>query len=106
MAWILVVVAGLLEVLWAYSMKQSEGFTRLGPSLVTLAGMAASFALLSLSMKTLPLGTAYTVWTGIGALGALVVGVTVLGEPLSTARTLGALFVLAGLVILNVSSDQ
>lgn len=106
MAWILVVVAGLLEVLWAYSMKQSQGFTRVAPSLVTLAGMVASFTLLSLSMKALPLGTAYTVWTGIGALGALVVGVTVLGEQVSTARALGALFVLAGLVILNVSSEH
>jgi quaternary ammonium compound-resistance protein SugE len=106
MTWFLLVIAGLLEVLWAYSMKQSRGFTLLAPSLVTLAGMVASFTLLSLSMKTLPLGTAYTVWTGIGALGAFAVGVIVLGEQLTAARALGGLFVIAGLVILNVASEH
>src|SRR5690606_5945029 len=70
MAWILLTFAGLLEIVWAFSMKQSEGFTRLVPSVVTIVTMIASFALLSLSMRTLPLGTAYTVWTGIGAVGA------------------------------------
>ena len=66
MAWIALFVAGLLEVVWAFTMKQSAGFTRLGPSLVTLVAMIASVALLSYSMRTLPLGTAYTIWTGIG----------------------------------------
>ena len=70
MAWIILFVAGLLEVVWAYSMKQSDGFTRLVPSLVTIVAMVASFGLLSWSMRVLPLGTAYTVWTGIGAVGA------------------------------------
>ena len=75
MAWILLFLAGVLEVVWAYSMKQSAGFTRLAPSAITIVTMIASFALLSLSMRTLPLGTAYTVWTGIGAVGAFLVGI-------------------------------
>ena len=79
MAWIYLAIAGVLEVVWAFSMKQSEGFSKLGPSLVTLVAMIASFALLSLSMKSLPLGTAYTIWTGIGAVGAFLVGILVLG---------------------------
>lgn len=81
MAWFLLVIAGLLEIVWAFSMKQSEGFTRLGATSVTLVTMVLSFALLSWSMRTLPLGTAYTVWTGIGAVGAFVVGIVFLHEP-------------------------
>lgn len=104
MAWILLFFAGLLEVVWAYSMKQSHGFTRLVPTLVTLVAMAASFALLSVSMKVLPLGTAYTVWTGIGAVGAFVVGIAVLGEPVSVARVAAAVLVVSGLVLMKVSS--
>ena len=77
MAWALLLAAGLLEVVWAYTMKLSHGFTRTGPAVVTLVAMLASFGLLSISMKTLPLGTAYTVWTGIGAVGAFIVGVAV-----------------------------
>ena len=77
MAWLLLFVAGLLEIVWAYTMKLSEGFTRPAASIVTLAAMIASFTLLSFSMRTLPLGTAYTVWTGIGAVGAFVVGIVV-----------------------------
>ena len=80
MAWIMLIVAGLLEVVWAFSLKQSHGFTRLTPSVVTIVAMAASFGLLSLSMRVLPLGTAYTIWTGIGAVGAFAVGIVVLGE--------------------------
>ena len=78
MAWVFLVVAGLLEVVWAYTMKLSDGFSRLGPSVVTLLAMLASFALLSVAMRSLPLGTAYAVWTGIGAVGAFVVGVIAL----------------------------
>mgnify|MGYP001770063850 CR=1 FL=1 len=70
MAWIFLVAAGLLEVVWAFFMKKSEGFTLFGPTVITLVTMLASFALLSLSMKSLPLGTAYTIWTGIGAVGS------------------------------------
>ncbi|WP_340119119.1 multidrug efflux SMR transporter [Pelagibius sp. 7325] len=104
MPWILLVCAGLLEIGWAYSMKRSQGFTLLGPSLITIAAMVASFMLLSLAMRTLPLGTVYTIWTGIGANGAFLVGITVLGEPLTPARLLGAGFILAGVVIMKLSS--
>lgn len=104
MAWAVLVVAGLFEVVWAYSMKLSEGFSRLGPSLVTLLAMGVSFALLSWSMRSLPLGTAYTVWTGIGALGAFVVGIVVLGESASALRLLAAALILSGLVLMKLSS--
>jgi quaternary ammonium compound-resistance protein SugE len=104
MAWILLIVAGLLEVVWAYSMKRSEGFTVLAPAGVTIAAMVASFALLSISMRTLPLGTAYTVWTGIGAVGAFVVGITVLGEAVTPTRILAAILIVAGIVMMKLSN--
>lgn len=103
MAWIYLLIAGLLEIVWAYFMKQSEGFTKLWPSLATLGFMVVSFALLSLAMKNLPMGTAYVVWTGIGAVGAFVVGVVLLGEHLSVMRVVAALLVLAGLVIFRLA---
>lgn len=83
MAWVRLLVAGLLEVVWAYSMKLSEGFTRLVPSVVTIAAMIASFGLLSLAMRSIPLGSAYTIWTSIGAVGAFIMGIVFLGEQLS-----------------------
>lgn len=104
MAWLLLLLAGVLEIVWAYSMKLSAGFTRPGPALVTLVTMALSFALLSLSMKTLPLGTAYTVWTGIGAVGAFVVGIVVLGEPANALRLVAAALIVGGLVLMKLSS--
>ena len=104
MAWVLLLVAGLLEILWAFTMKLSHGFTRPAASLVTLVAMLASFALLSTSMRTLPLGTAYTVWTGIGAVGAFVVGVVVLGESVNPARMLAAALIVSGLVLMKVSA--
>ena len=104
MAWIYLTIAGVLEVVWAFSMKQSAGFSKLWPSLVTLVAMTASFALLSLSMKSLPLGTAYTIWTGIGAVGAFLVGIAVLGEPAGGMRILAALLIVAGLVLMKLSS--
>lgn len=104
MAWIALVVAGLLEILWAFLMKKSAGFTLLVPTSLTLVAMIASFALLSYSMKSLPLGTAYTVWTGIGALGAFLVGAAVLGEALTLMRACAALLILAGLVLMKLSS--
>ena len=103
MAWIYLVIAGVLEVLWAYSMKLSEGFSRPGYSAITIVAMIASFALLSLSMKSLPLGTAYTIWTGIGAVGAFLVGLFVLGEPASAARILAAGLIVSGLVMLKMA---
>lgn len=104
MAWSTLVVAGLLEVVWSYAMKQSHGFTRLGPSVVTLVAMAASFGLLSYAMRTIPLGTAYPIWTGVGAVGAFLVGVFVLGEAAGTARVVAALLILSGLALMKLSS--
>jgi quaternary ammonium compound-resistance protein SugE len=104
MAWIFLFVAGVLEIVWAYSMKLSQGFTRGVPTAVTIAAMLASFALLSISMKSLPLGTAYTVWTGIGAVGAFLVGVVVLGEPLTAGRVLGAALIVAGLSVMKLAT--
>lgn len=104
MAWLSLIVAGLLEVIWAFSMKQSEGFTRLWPSLVTLVAMAFSFGLLSWSMRSLPLGTAYTIWTGIGALGAFLIGVAFLGETASIIRLAAAGLILSGLVMMKLAS--
>jgi quaternary ammonium compound-resistance protein SugE len=104
MAWIMLVVAGLFEVVWAFSMKQSEGFTKLIPSVVTVIGMLVSFALLALSMRTLPLGTAYTIWTGIGAIGAFIVGIAFLGEQINVTRASAALLIVSGLILMKVSS--
>jgi quaternary ammonium compound-resistance protein SugE len=106
MAWLYLVVAGVLEVLWAFTMKQSQGFSKLTPSLITLVAMAASFGLLSLAMRTLPLGTAYTIWTGIGAVGAFVVGITVLGEQVSPMRIAAAALIVGGLVLMKLSSAE
>lgn len=106
MAWIILVAAGILEVVWAYFMKQSAGFTRLAPTVVTAVAMGASILLLSFSMRTLPLGTAYTIWTGIGAVGAFLVGIIVLGEQASAMRILAAVLIVAGLVLMKVSTDS
>jgi quaternary ammonium compound-resistance protein SugE len=106
MAWVLLVVAGLLEVVWAYAMKLSQGFTRPGASIVTLAAMIASFGLLSFSMKALPLGAAYMVWTGIGAVGAFVVGVFALGEATNAVRVLAAVLIVAGIVLMKLSTTS
>jgi quaternary ammonium compound-resistance protein SugE len=103
MAWISLLIAGVLEIVWAYFMKQSHGFTRLWPSIATLGFMGVSFALLSFSMKTLPMGTAYVMWTGIGAVGAFIVGVVLLGEHLSVMRVVAAVLVLAGLVMFRLA---
>jgi len=103
--WIQLTIAGLLEIVWAFSMKQSAGFTRLWPSVVTLVAMIASFLLLSLSMRSLPLGTAYMIWTGIGALGAFLLGIAALGEQVTPMRLLAAALLLGGLVLMKLSSD-
>ncbi|WP_025885703.1 DMT family transporter [Asaia prunellae] len=104
MAWVILFLAGLSEIIWASAMKQSAGFTRFMPSLVTVLGMAISVALLAWAMKTLPLGTAYMIWTGIGALGAFVVGVVMFGEILSPVRLLAALLILSGVVLMKLSA--
>ena len=104
MPWILLTIAGLLEVVWAYSMKQSDGFTRLWPSLVTLAAMIASFVLLAAAMRSLPLGTAYMIWTGIGAVGAFVVGAAMLGEAVTPMRIAAAALIVSGIVLMKLAT--
>ncbi|MFJ1269371.1 multidrug efflux SMR transporter [Legionella lytica] len=103
MAWIYLFFAGLLEVVWAYYMKQSSGFTKLTPSLITLITMALSFILLSISMRSLSLGTAYAIWTGIGTVGAFLLGIFLLGEPANILRIIAALLIISGLVLMKVS---
>lgn len=104
MAWIYLVLAGSLEIVWAYFMKKSEGFSLLTPSIITIVTMIGSFALLSIAMRSLPLGTAYAIWTGIGALGAFVVGIVVLGEAATFFRILSVSLILAGIIGLKLSS--
>lgn len=106
MAWIVLVLAGLFEIVWAFTMKQSEGFTKLWPTVITLVAMMISFGLLSYAMRTLPLGTAYTIWTGIGAVGAFLVGILVLGESASLMRLIAAVLIVVGLVMMKLSSDH
>jgi quaternary ammonium compound-resistance protein SugE len=101
MAWVFLFTAAILEVVWATFMKVSAGFTRLTPSLITLAAMIGSFGLLSLAMRTLPLGTAYPIWTGIGGLGAFLVGVLVFGEAATPGRVLGITLITSGIILLK-----
>ena len=104
MAWTILITAGVFETVWAYYMKLSDGFSKLGPTMATFAAMAVSIGLLGIAMKSLPLGTAYMVWTGIGALGAFVVGIVVLGEGVTVMRLVAAALIIAGLVLMKVSS--
>lgn len=104
MAWIYLVLAGLFEIVWASFMKQSDGFSRLVPSVITIVTMIISFGLLALAMRSLPLGTAYAIWTGIGAVGAFLVGVFVLGEATTFFRVASVSLILAGIVGLKLSS--
>ncbi len=106
MSWIYLVFAGLLEVVWAYFMKQSNGFTLLSPSIITIVAMVASFGLLALAMRTLPLGTAYIIWTGIGAIGAFILGIIYLGEQVSATRLLAAMLIVVGLILMKLSSNH
>ena len=104
MAWIYLLLAGVFEIVWATAMKESAGFTRLWPSLVTLLFMILSFGLLAVSMKTLPLGTAYTIWVGIGAVGAFALGILLFGESPSSLRLLAVGLIVAGIVILKLAT--
>jgi len=104
MAWIYLFFAGLLEIAWATGMKQSAGFTRLWPSLFTLVAMTGSFLLLAAAMRALPLGTAYAVWTGIGTLGAFVLGIVLMGEPATALRLGAAGLILSGIVLMKVAT--
>lgn len=104
MAWVYLIFAGLFEIVWATSIKLSDGFSKPSYTILTLATMAVSFWLLSLAMKTLPLGTAYTIWTGIGTIGAFVVGIAWMGDAISAVRILAAVLIVSGLVLMKISS--
>lgn len=106
MAWILLAIAGVLEIGWSIGMKYTEGFTRLWPSVFTAAGIAASMLLLAQAAKTLPIGTAYGVWVGIGAAGAAVAGMVMLGEPATTARIFFIVLLLVAVVGLKTTSGH
>jgi quaternary ammonium compound-resistance protein SugE len=106
MAWFWLLLAGLFEVAWAVGLKESEGWTRLRPSLFTLVTMALSFFFLSLALRALPIGTAYAVWTGIGAIGTALYGIAFFGEPRDLARVLCLLLILAGIGGLKLLSPR
>ena len=104
MPWTLLVIAGLLEVCWAIGLKYTEGFTRLVPSVLTAAAMVGSVVLLAMAMKSLPVGTSYAVWVGIGAVGTALLGMALFGEPVNAARLVSLGLVVAGIVGLKLSS--
>jgi quaternary ammonium compound-resistance protein SugE len=106
MAWILLIFAGLFEIVWATAMKQSHGFSGLWPSIITVIGMIVSFGLLAWAMRTLPLGTAYMIWTGIGAVGAFVIGMLCFGESVSMMRIAAALLIVSGLVLMKLATPS
>ncbi|EPF73301.1 DMT family transporter [Acinetobacter indicus] len=105
MAWIVLLFAGILEIVWAYSMKLSEGFTKIIPTVLTLFFVMLSFALLSYSMRSLPLGTAYTIWAGIGVVGSFLVGIIILGESAHPVRILAAILILSGLILMKITTE-
>jgi len=104
MAWVYLFFAGLLEIGWAIGLKYTEGFTRLVPSLLTAGSMAASVFLLAIALKTLPVGTGYAVWTGIGAVGTAILGIALLGEPATIARLGSIALIVAGIIGLKLAS--
>jgi quaternary ammonium compound-resistance protein SugE len=104
MPWFYLLFAGLLEIVWATAMKQSHGFTRPLPTILMLITMAGSFFLLSLAMRSLPLGTAYVIWTGIGAIGAFVLGILMFGEAITPLRLLAAGLIIGGLILMKITT--
>jgi quaternary ammonium compound-resistance protein SugE len=104
MAWLLLVVAGLLEVVWAIGLKYTEGFSRFWPSAVTIAAMVASVVLLGVAMKSLPVGTSYAVWVGIGAIGTALLGIVLFGESANAGRLVSLGLIVAGIVGLKLTS--
>lgn len=105
MSWVLLFVAGLFEVAWAIGLKYTEGFTRWWPSVGTVTAMVVSVVLLGLAMRTLPVGTAYAVWTGIGAVGTVTLGIVLFGEPATVARLACVALIVSGIVGLKITSD-
>lgn len=106
MAWTALVIAGFLEICWAIGLKYTEGFTKPIPSALTIAAIAASFWLLSIAMRTIPIGTAYAIWTGIGAAGAVIFGIIMVGEPANPGRLVAIALILSGIVMLNLFSPS
>lgn len=106
MPWFHLIIAGLLEVAWAVGLKQTAGWTRLWPSLITVALMIASFFFLSLALRTLPLGTSYAIWTGVGAVGTALIGIFIFDEPRTAARLVCILLIVAGIVGLKLASSS
>ncbi|CAM2980913.1 quaternary ammonium compound efflux SMR transporter SugE [Escherichia coli] len=104
MSWIILVIAGLLEVVWAVGLKYTHGFSRLPPSVITVTAMIVSMALLAWAMKSLPVGTAYAVWTGIGAVGAAITGIVLLGESANPMRLASLALIVLGIIGLKLST--
>ncbi len=104
MAWLYLLIAGLFEIIWSYYLKSSNGFTQLNASCITIAAMVVSFVFLSLAMKTLPLGTAYAVWTGIGIIGSFILGILFLGESTHWLRIISVVLIAAGIACFKLSS--
>jgi quaternary ammonium compound-resistance protein SugE len=104
LSWLYLLIAGLLEIVWAIGLKYTAGFTRLVPSAITLAAMIASVGFLGLALRTIPVGTGYAVWTGIGAVGTAILGIVLLGEPATAARLLCIGVIVAGIVGLKLVS--
>lgn len=104
MPWLILTIAGLLEIVWATAMKYSEGFTKPTPTIIMAIAMIGSFWLLAIAMRQLPLGTAYMVWTGIGAIGSFIVGITLLGEPVTLIRLTAAALIIGGILTMKLAS--
>lgn len=105
-AWLILTVAGLLEVAWAVGLKYTDGFTRLWPTVATASAMILSLLLLGVAMKSLPVGTAYSVWVGVGAVGTVILGILLFGEPATIGRLLSIVLVIAGIIGLKLSSPS
>lgn len=105
MAWVYLFVAAMFEVGWAVGLKTTEGFTRFWPSVLTIAAMVISMLLLSLAVRTIPIGTGYAIWTGVGTIGAVLFGVAFFGEPTTPAKSLFLLMIVIGIVGLKLSAD-
>ena len=106
MAWIILVLAGLFEIGWAIGLKYTEGFTRLWPSVWTVLAMIISLGLLGIAMKSLPVGTAYSVWVGIGAVGTVALGIVLLEEPVNAARLISLTLIIAGIIGLKLATPD
>ena len=104
MNWIILILAGLLEIVWAIGLKYTEGFTRLWPTVGTVLAMVISLGLLGIAMKSLPVGTAYAIWVGVGAIGTAILGIVLLGEPANAGRLLSLALILAGIIGLKLAT--